>query len=202
MKRTFYWRSSCASAKEKAREWSPHRRRGEWRGRNFKLETLSRVPLPRNHECQSLVPEEAPLTPVKREKKKDVDVSTRRKERGKGGRAQTGPFDLILDFSDCETRTNRIDRSSNGVPCNAKMVLQRLIIVFSHSCCHSRSRIHGNFDRTHRDWMTGSLCYRNYINICVNTLHTSGIRAVFYDWVPLVKLMKRKIFAALIHCSN
>lgn len=74
------------------------------------METLSRVPLPRNHECQSLVPEEAPLTPVKREKKKDVDVSTRRKERGKGGRAQTGPFDLILDFSDCETRTDRIDR--------------------------------------------------------------------------------------------
>lgn len=73
-----------------------------------------------------------------------------------------------------------------------RVTRKRPIIAFSHSRCRSHSRILGGFGEIHRDWMT--VCHWNYIGISVNALHTSGTQAVFYGWIPLVKLMKFEIF--------
>lgn len=97
------------------------------------------------------------------EKKRRMWMCRLEERNGERVTAQTRPFDLILDFS--ETRTDRTGRLSNEVPCNAKVAptINYRFLSFSH--CNSHSRMHGNFDRTHGDWMT--FCVTEIISVFV-----------------------------------
>jgi len=100
----------------------------EGRGRNFKLETLSRAFL-----CLEITDAGAPCL----ERGGTFDSGER--ERGKGGRVAArglvrGGEGARGEGRECAPA--RTDRSPNGFPCNAKTALQRPIIALL--VCRSR----------------------------------------------------------------